>query len=270
MDIHYAVNDRIASITLNRPEKRNALSPELIAGLKEAFQQAATDDRVKVVILKANGDSFCAGADLAYLQKLQHFSYEENLADSLQLKELFLQIYSFKKIVIAQVQGAALAGGCGLVTVCDLCFSSPDAMFGYTEVKIGFVPALVAVFLLRKFGEAQARNLLLTGTVFTPDEMKRIGIVTDVFSKDALSEEVEKFTARLIRSNSNQAMMLTKKMLTDHQSDQLNESLIWAAELNATARNSDDCRRGIAAFLNKQKMDWTAIICLGLYVVCLS
>lgn len=255
--VQYVVSDKVASITLNRPEKRNALSPELITGLTEAFQRAETDDDVKVVILKANGDAFCAGADLAYLQKLQNFSFEENLADSMQLKELFLKIYSFKKIVIAQVHGAALAGGCGLVTVCDFCFSANEAKFGYTEVKVGFVPALVTVFLLRRIGETHARKLLITGNLFTATEMKSLGIVSEVCSKDSLSEEVNKFVKQLLNANSHHAMMLTKKMIVHSQYDGLNEALNEAAKLNAEARSIEDCKKGIEAFLNKQKPDWT-------------
>lgn len=255
--VQYSVKDKVASITLNRPEKRNALSPELIGGLKEAFHRAETDDEVRVVVLKANGDAFCAGADLAYLQKLQHFSYEENLADSIQLKELFLKIYSLKKIVIAQVQGAALAGGCGLVTVCDFCFSANEAKFGYTEVKIGFVPALVTVFLLRRLGEAHATKLLLTGNLLTANEMKSLGIVSEVCSKDSLPEVVEKFIKQLLSANSHHAMMLTKKMIVHSQYDRLNEALNEAAKLNAEARSTEDCKKGIEAFLNKQKPDWT-------------
>ncbi len=142
----YEVKERIGYLTLNRPEKRNALNFELVAALKEAFTRAENDPGVKVVVLRANGEAFCAGADLAYLQQLQQFSFEENLADSNHLKDLFLMIYQLKKVVIAQVQGHALAGGCGLATVCDFVFAVPEAKFGYTEVKIGFIPALVLVF----------------------------------------------------------------------------------------------------------------------------
>ncbi len=160
MNIEYAVADRIGYITLNRPDKRNALSFDLVKELKEAFARAEDDAAVKVIVLRANGEAFCAGADLAYLQNLQKFSHVENLADSNHLKELFLQIYILKKVVIAQVQGHALAGGCGLATVCDFSFSVPEAKFGYTEVKIGFIPAIVMVFLIRKIGEGKARHLL--------------------------------------------------------------------------------------------------------------
>ena len=144
--VDYSVKDRIGFITLNRPEKRNALSFELIAEMKNAFNQADKDERVKVIVLRANGETFCAGADLDGLQKLQNFSREENLEDSRHLKELFYKIYTLNKVVIAQVQGHALAGGCGLAIVCDFVYAVPEAKFGYTEVKIGFVPSIVMVF----------------------------------------------------------------------------------------------------------------------------
>ena len=136
----FTVKDRVGYITLNRPDKRNALSHELVIELIDAFDKAEQDSSVKVVVLKAAGEAFCAGADLAYLQQLQNFSFEQNLEDSRQLKNLFLKIYQLKKVVIAQVQGHALAGGCGLATVCDFTFAVPEAKFGYTEVKIGFSP----------------------------------------------------------------------------------------------------------------------------------
>lgn len=255
--VEYSVSNYVASITLNRPDKRNALNPELIAALKDAFHHAENDPQVKVIILQGKGDAFCAGADLSYLQKLQQFSYEENLSDSLSLKDLFWQIYTAKKIVMAKVKGPAYAGGFGLATVCDLCFATEDATFSFTEVKIGFVPALVMVFLLRKIGDARARPMLLTGNIFTGKELANTGLVYKTFTKDNIDEEVIKFAMEMIRNNSNEAMMLTKKAMTDLGATSLNDALHQAAITNAVARNQDDCRRGIAAFLNKQKIDWT-------------
>lgn len=255
--VEYSVSEYIASITLNRPDKRNALNPELIAALKEAFSRAETDDQVKIILLQGQGDAFCAGADLAYLQKLQKFSYEENLADSVNLKDLFWQIYTTKKIVIAKVKGSAYAGGFGLATVCDLCFSTDDTPFSFTEVKIGFVPALVMVFLLRKIGDARARQMLLTGNIFTGKELVNTGLVYKTFSKENIDDEVNKFAKEMIRSNSSDAVMLTKKALTDLESASLNDQLDQAAVTNAMARHQDYCKRGIAAFLNKEKIDWT-------------
>src|SRR5688572_4725801 len=184
--VEYVVKDRVGLITLNRPEKRNALSHELVADLKEAFSNAEKDEHVKVIILKANGEAFCAGADLTYLQQLQNFSYEENLQDSNHLKELFLKIYTHPKIVIAQVQGHALAGGCGLATVCDFSYAVPQAKFGYTEVKIGFIPAIVTVFLLRKIGEARSKELLLGGELISAEQALQIGLINKIVPAEKL------------------------------------------------------------------------------------
>jgi methylglutaconyl-CoA hydratase len=254
--VEYTVQDRIGFITLNRPEKRNALSFELVAALKNAFDVAERDNTVKVVVLRANGEAFCAGADLGYLQQLQKFSYEENLADSNHLKELFLKIYTLKKVVIAQVQGHALAGGSGLATVCDFSFAVPEAKFGYTEVKIGFIPAIVMIFLLRKIGEAKARQLLLTGDLITAEEARAIGLINLVTSKETLHQEVYTFAQRLIASNSATSMEYTKQMMASVQSLPLDDALTFASTMNAKARASEDCIRGIQAFLNKEKITW--------------
>jgi len=250
------VKDRVGYITLNRPEKRNALSHELVNELTAAIDQAENDSSVKVVILKANGDTFCAGADLAYLQQLQNFSFEENLEDSRQLKNLFLKIYQLKKVVIAQVQGHALAGGCGLATVCDFTFAVPEAKFGYTEVKIGFFPALVSVFLIRKIGEHKAKQLLLTGEVIKAPEALSRGLIHEVVNAEDLEQTVFEFASDLIRNNSGQSMQLTKQLIAQVQSMSLEEGLEQAASMNAHARATEDCKTGIAAFLNKKELKW--------------
>jgi methylglutaconyl-CoA hydratase len=252
----YEVEDRIGYITLNRPDKRNALSSEMVGALMSAFMRAESDTSVKVIVLRANGEAFCAGADLAYLQKLQVNTFEENLEDSLTLKNLFLKIYTCEKVVIAQVQGHALAGGCGIATVCDFIFSSEQAKFGYTEVKIGFIPALVSVFLIRKIGEQKARQLLLTGDIINAQEALSLGIINYVYSADNLAIEVRKFAQHIIQTNSAQSMQLTKKMISEVQSLSLEDALQYAATMNAKARATEDCKTGIAAFLNKQGLKW--------------
>ncbi|WKZ60820.1 MAG: enoyl-CoA hydratase-related protein [Cyclobacteriaceae bacterium] len=254
--VEYTVKERIGRITLNRPDKRNALSPEMVEGLKQAFDRAAKDDQVKVILLNASGEAFCAGADLAYLQQLQNFSFEENLADSNQLKELFVNIYTHPKVVIAQVQGHALAGGCGLASICDWVFAVPEAKFGYTEVRIGFIPALVSVFLLRKLGEGAARELLLGGELIAADRALAIGLINRVVAADKLEVEVNDFASRLIASNSADSMKLTKKLIAEVQGMTLTQALQHAAESNAHARGTNDCKRGIEAFLNKEKIIW--------------
>lgn len=254
--VDYQVKDRIAFITMNRPEKRNALNHELVRELKQAFDKAAEDTAAKVIVLKANGEAFCAGADLEYLQRLQKFSYEENLQDSNHLKELFLKIYTHPKIVLAQVQGHALAGGCGLATVCDFVVSVPTAKFGYTEVKIGFIPAIVTVFLLRKLGEAKAKEMLLSGELFSADQVLQAGLINHVVQVGDLEQHVLQLAKKLVETNSAESMKLTKRMIAEIPSKSIGEALSYATEMNAHARGTDDCKRGIAAFLNKEKLTW--------------
>lgn len=255
-NVLYEVKDRICFLTLNRPEKKNALNAEMVSDLKNLLTKAEVDTHVKVIVLKANGDVFCSGADLESLQQLQKNSFEENLEDSNHLKELFLQIYTLKKVVIAQVQGHALAGGCGLATVCDFVFAVPKAKLGYTEVRIGFVPAIVMVFLLRKVGEQKAKHLLLSGELISGEDTLKFGLVNHLVSEEQLQEEVNSFCLRLIQNNSIQSMEMTKQMIAKSQSMSLEEGLNYAAEMNASARGTDDCKRGIAAFLNKEKLTW--------------
>lgn len=254
--IQYEVSDRIAYVTLNRPEKRNALSHELVAELKLAFDNASNDEQVTVIVLRANGEAFCAGADLGYLQKLQQFSYEENVADSNHLKELFQKIYTLNKVVIAQIQGHALAGGCGLAAVCDFSFAVPEAKFGYTEVKIGFIPAIVMVFLLRRIGEAKSKQLLLSGDLISAEEAQQMGLLNFMSTTEKLESDVRNFASKLITGNSAQSMSTTKQMIATVQSMPLDQALEYASIMNAKTRASEDCQRGIAAFLNKEKIIW--------------
>ncbi|RAI91964.1 enoyl-CoA hydratase/isomerase family protein [Algoriphagus yeomjeoni] len=248
--------DRIGIIRLNRPEKRNALSPELISGLHQAFVEMNANEKVKIILLRSTGKAFCAGADLAYLQQLQDFSYEENLQDSRRLMELFNLIYSVPKVVIAEIQGHALAGGCGLATVCDFAFSVPEALFGYTEVRIGFVPALVSVFLQEQIGAAKTQELLLSGEFITATKAAELGLITGVEPSEFLEKYVIEFASKLISQNSGYAMGKTKSLLRKLNLESRNKSLELAAETNAKARAHEDCKKGIAAFLNKTSPDW--------------
>jgi methylglutaconyl-CoA hydratase len=252
----YEVINRVGYITLNRPEKRNALSFDFVQQIKDAFTVAERDETCKVIVLKANGEAFCAGADLAYLQQLQQNSFDENLADSQHLMQLFQQIYYSKKVVIAQVQGAALAGGSGLATVCDFCFATPESTFGYTEVKIGFVPAIVMVFLVRKVTEKTAKELLLTGNVFDATKALQYGLINEVISAAELENYTQQFAEKLCKQTSSQSLSMVKEMLAKVQEISLDEGLQYAANMNANARATDDCKKGIAAFLNKEKLTW--------------
>ncbi|WP_437179407.1 enoyl-CoA hydratase/isomerase family protein [Pontibacter vulgaris] len=254
--VTYQVKDRIGYITMNRAEKRNALNYDMVTELKRAFVAAEDDEACKVIVLRAEGKVFCAGADLEYIQRLQKYDYHDNLADSTHLMELFRLIYTLKKVVIAQVNGHAIAGGCGLATICDFAFAVPEAKFGYTEVKIGFIPAIVKVFLLRKIGEARAKQLLLTGDLIAAEEAQRMGLINYLAPAEALEERVYAFAQKMCSENSRQSMEVTKEMIARVQEMSLEEGLQYAAEMNAVARSSEDCQRGIAAFLNKEPLAW--------------
>ncbi|MCZ4222728.1 enoyl-CoA hydratase/isomerase family protein [Pedobacter rhodius] len=252
----YSVEDRIATITINRPEKRNALNPQLISELTENFIRASEDDDVKVVVLKANGNTFSAGADLEYLQQLQHNTFEENVADSNNLKKLFTTIYYLPKVVIAQIEGHAIAGGCGLATICDIVFATPESNFGYTEVKIGFVPAIVSCFLKQKVNEAIAKELLLTGEIFSAEKALQYNLINFVTNSSEIHRTVKEFALSLCKERSGNSLMITKQLITQTTNPTLEKSLEIAVQINARVRESEDFKKGIASFLNKEKINW--------------
>ncbi len=252
----YHIENRVANITLNRPEKRNALNEELIRELSEALSNAENDPDVKAIIVKANGNTFCSGADLDQLKAMQNNSYHDNLKDSTRLADLFKKIYTLKKIVIAQVEGYALAGGCGLATVCDFTFCTPESKFGYTEARIGFVPAIVMVFLIRKIGEKKTSQLLLGADVISAAEALPLGLVNYIIDKKEIDRSVTDKAHQIIAQNSSQSLAATKAMLAEVQAKTLDEALAYAAQQNATARATDDCQKGVRAFLNKEVISW--------------
>ncbi|TDK44799.1 enoyl-CoA hydratase/isomerase family protein [Algoriphagus formosus] len=249
-------SNRIGKITLNRPEKRNAMSPELISGLLEILDRVENEEDVKVVILAAAGKAFCAGADLAYIQRMQDFTPEENLEDSKRLMSLFDRIYNFSKPIIAAVQGHALAGGCGLVTVCDFAFAVHEALFGYTEVRIGFIPALVSVFLQEQIGAAKTQELLLSGDLIPAQKAANLGIITELVESDQLMTKVTEFAEKLVEKNSANSMRATKLLLRNIHQEERDQKLLLAAKMNAESRSHQDCKDGIAAFLNKETPNW--------------
>ncbi|MEJ7559492.1 MAG: enoyl-CoA hydratase-related protein [Pedobacter sp.] len=252
----YSIADRIATITLNKPDKRNALNPELVSKLTAFFIEASEDEEVKIIVLKATGSTFSAGADLSYLQEIQNNSYEENLEDSENLKRLFTTIYYLPKVVIAQVEGHAIAGGCGLATVCDIIFSVPEANFGYTEVKLGFVPAIVSCFLLRKTSETIAKRILLTGELFPANEALNFGLITFIKGRAEIDSEVREFAKGLCETASSNSLMITKQLVGQTTNPLLEKSLSLAVQINARVRDSDDFKRGIAAFIKKDEIKW--------------
>jgi len=245
----------VATITLNRPEKRNAISFELIEDLLRAFHEVA-QSQATILILTGAGKAFCSGMDLENLKALLGHSPEQNVKDSRTMVQLFRSLYEFPKVTIAAVNGAAIAGGTGLALLCDFTLAVPDAKFGYTEVRIGFVPAIVSTFLLRQVGEKRARDLLLTGRLFGADEALKMGLISDVVPPESLMTRARELAA-LLMTNSPASLRATKQLLTDHARAELDAQIEAAIRENAAIRSTADFSEGIASFLEKRKPVWT-------------
>ena len=247
----------VRTLTLNRPEKRNALSPELIEELTVALHDAA-ECSCGVVILTGEGPAFCSGLDLDHLATISARTPEENRRDSENVARVLRALYDFPKPVIAAVNGPAIAGGMGLATIPDFTLAVPEAKFGYTEVRIGFVPAIVSTFLLRQVGEKQARDLLLTGRLIKAQEALSLGLVTEIVTADQLMCTARALAQSLLQ-NSPQAMQCVKKLLAKHASRRLDEEIADAIDANAQQRSTEDFTEGVQAFLHKRRADWPSL-----------
>ncbi len=245
----------VATLTLNRPEKRNAISYELIADLLQALDEVK-DSSARVLILTGAGKAFCSGMDLENLQSLIGRTPEQNVEDSQTMASLFRTLYEFPKPTIAAVNGPAIAGGTGVALLCDFTLAGPEAKFGYTEVRIGFVPAIVSTFLLRQVGEKIARDLLLTGRIFDANEALRIGLVKEIVPQEKLMERARELAGQLLEC-SPMSLAYTKKLLADHGREELDAEIDAAIKGNAGIRSTADFREGISSFLEKRKPRWT-------------
>jgi len=242
--------DSIFSITLNRPEKRNALDDALINDLKTALREADKDETLRAVVVKGAGKDFCSGADLSALQKISESSVLENLADAENLMEVFSLIRKIKIPVIAAVHGRALAGGCGLATACDIVLASKTARFGYPEVKIGFVPAMVMAILRRNLSEKRAFELATQGFEFSAEEAEKLGLINRVFDEETFEQDVKNYVS-VYEKVSRSAVVLSKRLLYQMDGMTFETAMQSGAEINTIARLTDDCQTGIAKFLNK-------------------
>jgi methylglutaconyl-CoA hydratase len=254
--LHVANDSGIATITLNRPDKRNAISYELIADLLAALDEVGHSPAL-VLILTGAGKAFCSGMDLDNLKALVGRSPEQGLQDSEIMARLFRSLYDFPKPTIAAVNGAAIAGGCGLATLCDFTLAVPNAKFGYTEVRIGFVPAIVSTFLLRQVGEKHARDLLLTGRIIGADEAHRVGLINEIVPGEKLIERARELASQLM-DNSPASLVCTKRLLSDYAQAELDGQIQSAVRENAAIRATRDFREGISSFLEKRKPRWNS------------
>jgi len=246
----------IAILTLNRPDKRNAISYELIADLLAALGEVANSPDL-VLILTGAGKAFCSGMDLDNLKALIGRTPEQNLEDSRTMVSLFRALYEFPKPTIAAVNGAAIAGGTGLALLCDFTLAVPEAKFGYTEVRIGFVPAIVSTFLMRQVGEKIARDLLLSGRLFDAQEALRIGLVKDIVPPDRLLHRARELASKLME-NSPASLRATKRLLTEAARAELDSQIEAAIRDNAAIRATADFREGITSFLERRKPKWSS------------
>jgi methylglutaconyl-CoA hydratase len=248
--ILYDTAEGIATITLNRPEKRNALDDATICDLKDALSRVASDLLVRVVVLRSAGPDFCAGADLSALQKIAENSVLENRDDARSMMELFQAMRRLPKPIVAAVRGRALAGGCGLATACDLVVAARSAQFGYPEVKIGFVPAMVTAMLRRCVSEKVAFELIARGESISADRAEAVGLVNLVVDDDVFEDGVAEYVAGLAKASAS-AIALSKYLLYQIDGMSFDAAISAGADLNAVARQTDDCKRGIARFLKK-------------------
>jgi methylglutaconyl-CoA hydratase len=244
----------VATITLNRPEKRNAISIRMICDLHTALD-SIEKTRTRVVIITGTGKAFCAGIDLDYLQQISNQSASENQEDARRIAKLFRKIWSYSKPMIAAVNGHALAGGCGIATLCDFTIAVPEAKFGYTEVKIGFLPAIVSVFLSRQIGDKRTRDLLLTGRTMEASEAKEMGLVNEIVPAENLMQRVNELAETLI-SVSPSSVTRAKHLLTCAAAGGVDADLERAVLESARIRSTPDFKEGVASFLEKRKPSW--------------
>lgn len=247
----------VKTITLNRPEKRNAMTPEMIEELKLALDEAQHCD-CGVVILTGAGSAFCAGLDMEQLATINARTPEEHRRDSENMALVLRTLYEFPKPVIAAVNGPAIAGGMSLATIADLTLATPEAKFGLTEVRVGYVPAIAASFLLRQVGEKRARELLLTGRLLKAREALEWGLVTQIVAPEELMQAAQALAQSLLQ-NSPQAMQAVKRLLAKHSRRRLDEEIEDAIQVNAENRSTEDFKEGVQAFLNRRKADWPSL-----------
>ncbi len=253
--LQLAFDSGIGALTLNRPDKRNAISYELIEDLLRALEEVKTSP-VRILIVTGAGKAFCSGMDLENLKGLLGRTPDQNLEDSRTMASLFRALYEFPKPTIAAVNGPAIAGGTGLALLCDFTLAVPEAKFGYTEVRIGFVPGIVSTFLLRQVGEKVARDLLLTGRIFDAPEALRLGLINEIVPASQLMSRARELAAKLLE-NSPASLAYTKRLLTELAGAEFDSQLDIAIRKNAEIRVTPDFREGISSFLEKRKPKWT-------------
>lgn len=248
--ILYELQEGVLRITLNRPEKRNALNGEIVAELKQAIAEGSRDPQCRVIVLSGAGKDFCSGADLEGLDKTAQADILDNMEGARQTAELFLMMRKHPRPILAAVQGRALAGGCGLATACDIILAAESAQFGYPEVNIGFVPAMVMAILRRSISEKAALELVVTGETISAARAHELGLIHRIYPDDQFAAEVTAYSKGLAAKSAS-AIMLSKRLLYNMDSMSFEAALEAGVEINAIARMTEDCRKGVEQFLRK-------------------
>ena len=248
--ILYTVEQAVARISLNRPDKRNALDDQIVAEFADALRAADRDKEARVVVITGEGKDFCSGADLASLQRISDAGVAESMASARVMGELFVEMRRHRCPIIAAVRGRALAGGCGLATACDIILASESAQFGYPEVNIGFIPAMVMAILRRSVSEKRAFELITRGEIITATAAANIGMINRVFSDDQFDAEVEKYVLQLSKKSAS-AVSLAKSLLYHMDGMTFEAAVESGIHLNAITRMTEDCKRGVEKFLKK-------------------
>ncbi len=251
------ITHNVLNIILDRPQKKNALNPNMTMELIKVLKDNKNNINIRVVVLSSSSDVFCAGADIEYLNEIITYNFKQHLEDSKILMSLYKLMLSYPKLIIAKVCGAALGGGCGIMTASDIIFTTNNSKFGYPEVKIGFTPALVSVFLIQRLSISNIRFLLLSGEIISANDGKELGITNYLCEDEDIDEKINIFIEKFTQRTSPTSIENTKKIL--YSTLALEEKLEYAAELNAKSRMTDDFKKGIQAFIKKQQINWNQI-----------
>ncbi len=253
--IRLDIDGPVARISFCRPEIHNAFNDTLISEMTDLFQAIKLRDDIRVVVLTGEGKSFCAGADLNWMRRVKDYSFEKNLAESLELAELFSLIYNLPIPVIGRINGAAIGGGTGFVAVCDIAVAAESARFSFSEVKIGVVPACIGPYVIKKIGEGKAREFFISGERLSAEDAYRIGLVNRFYPDDQYDAEIDKLVKTILSSGPH-AITMAKQLISDVPLMSSDQYKPYTAEMIARLRKSDEGQEGMDAFLNKRKPNW--------------
>jgi methylglutaconyl-CoA hydratase len=246
----------VRTITMNRPERRNALVPAMMDELAAAFDSAESSG-ARVVVLQGEGESFCAGLDLAVLHEMAGYTKAQHSEEAERVAKMFRAVWECDLPTIAAVKRTAIAGGAGLAMLCDFTLAGPEALFGFTEARIGFIPALVGAYLSELIGDKATRGLLLSATLFNAEQAFQLGLVNEVVPQGGLADRVANVAMELLR-NSPESLRATKRLLRAQHAESLDRALKLAMEANAASRETADFREGVTAFVEKRKPKWSS------------